>query len=87
MSDGGWGRGPVIDISSGRPVLRMPSFPRPPAGMIRLGLIGLAVLILLFTGYYQIEPDQVGVVQRLGAYRAHDRARARTSRSRSASRP
>lgn len=68
MSDSGWGRGPVIDISSGRPVLRMPNFPRPPAGLIRIGLIGLAVLMVLLTGYYQIEPDQVGVVQRLGAY-------------------
>jgi modulator of FtsH protease HflK len=68
MSDSGWGRGPVIDISSGRPVLRMPNFPRPPAGLLRIGLIGLAVLIVLLTGYYQVEPDQVGVVQRLGAY-------------------
>jgi membrane protease subunit HflK len=68
MSDSGWGKGPVIDISSGRPVFRLPSFPRPPGAMVRIGLVGLAVLILLLTGYYQIEPDQVGVVQRLGAY-------------------
>jgi membrane protease subunit HflK len=68
MSDSGWGRGPVIDISSGRPVFKLPDFPRPPAALLRIGLIALAVLILLLTGYYQIEPDQVGVVQRLGAY-------------------
>jgi hypothetical protein len=82
MSDSGWGRGPIIDISSGRPVFNIPRFPRPPVGMLRIGLVGLAVLLLLLTGYYQIEPDQVGVVQRLGAY-----GPARTSRSRSASRP
>jgi membrane protease subunit HflK len=68
MSDSGWGRGPIIDISSGRPVFNIPRFPRPPVGMLRIGLVGLAVLLLLLTGYYQIEPDQVGVVQRLGAY-------------------
>ena len=46
----------------------MPSFPRPPARLVRIGLVALAGLLLLLTGYYQIEPDQVGVVQRLGAY-------------------
>ena len=68
MSESGWGRGPVIDISGGKPVFRMPGFPRPPGGAIRIALVGVAVLLLLLTGYYQIEPDQVGVVQRLGAY-------------------
>src|SRR6185295_15248764 len=68
MSDGGWGRGPVIDISGGRPQLRLPNLPRPPARLVRLALIGFAALVVLLTGYYQIEPDQVGVVQRLGAY-------------------
>jgi membrane protease subunit HflK len=46
----------------------MPDFPRPPGGAVRIVVVGLAVLVLLLTGYYQIEPDQVGVVQRLGAY-------------------
>ena len=68
MSESGWGRGPVIDISSGRPVFRMPGFPRPPGAVVRVVAIGLALLLLLLTGYYQIEPDQVGVVQRLGAF-------------------
>jgi len=68
MSDGGWGRGPVIDMSSGRPQIRMPQFPRPPVQLLRLALIGIALLTFLLTGYYQIEPDQVGVVQRLGRY-------------------
>jgi membrane protease subunit HflK len=68
MSDSGWGRGPVIDVTGGRPVFRFPTVPRPPARLVRVGLAGLGLLILLLTGYYQIEPDQVGVVQRLGAY-------------------
>lgn len=67
MSEG-WGRGPVIDISGGRPRLRLPPMPKLPAGWFRIGLLVLAVLILLFTGYYQIEPDAVGIVQRFGAY-------------------
>ena len=36
--------------------------------MVRIALIGFAILIVLITGYYQVEPDQIGVVQRLGAY-------------------
>ena len=42
--------------------------PRLPAGTRRLlaGIVG--VLVLFFTGYYQVEPDEVGVVQRFGAY-------------------
>jgi membrane protease subunit HflK len=64
----GWGQGPVIDIGGGRPQLRLPPLPKLPAGMLRIGLVVLAVLILLLTGYYQIEPDAVGVVQRFGAY-------------------
>jgi len=42
--------------------------PRLPVGVIRGALVALGVLLLLFTGYYQIEPDEVGVVQRFGAY-------------------
>jgi len=46
----------------------MPHLPRPPAGTIRLVVLALAVLFLLFTAYYQVEPEEVGVVQRFGAY-------------------
>jgi len=42
--------------------------PRPPAGTVRLVVLALAVLFLLFTTYYQVEPEEVGVVQRFGAY-------------------
>ena len=60
MSNGGWGRGPVIDISGGKPVFNMPELPKVPLRTIGIVLVGLAVMILLFTGYYQVEPDQVG---------------------------
>jgi membrane protease subunit HflK len=65
---GGWGRGPVIDISNGKPVFRMPDLPHVPLRTIGIVLIGLASLIILLTGYYQVEPDEVAIVQRLGAY-------------------
>ena len=65
MARGGWGQGP-IDINPEN--IRMPNLPKPPKGAFQLGLVVVAVLILLFTGYYQVEPDEVGVVQRFGAY-------------------
>jgi len=65
MSRTGWGQGP-IDI--GPDGIRMPPFRLPPMGRIRLILGALAALLLLFTGYYQVEPDEVGVVQRFGAF-------------------
>jgi modulator of FtsH protease HflK len=37
-------------------------------GGVRLILIGLVALLFVTTGYYQVEPDEVGVVQRFGAY-------------------
>jgi modulator of FtsH protease HflK len=63
-----WGQGPIIDISGGRPVLKMPSFGGPQARVLRLVLVVLALLVLILTGYYQIEPEEVGVVQRFGRY-------------------
>jgi modulator of FtsH protease HflK len=65
MSRGGWGQGP-IDIGGTR--VRVPGLPRLPPGALRMGLLVLAAMVLLFTGYYQIEPAEVGVVQRFGAY-------------------
>jgi membrane protease subunit HflK len=66
MARGGWGEGP-IDIGGGGGV-RLPEFPKLPLAGIRAVILGVALLLLLFTGYYQIEPDAVGVVQRFGAY-------------------
>jgi membrane protease subunit HflK len=65
MARGNWGQGP-IDIGGTR--VQMPHIPRLPTGTIRLVVIAVAALFLLFTSYYQIEPEEVGVVQRFGAY-------------------
>jgi modulator of FtsH protease HflK len=64
-----WGEGPVIDIGPGGNI-RLPRMPmgRPPAGAVRAALVAIVVLILLFTSYYQIEPAEVGVIQRFGAH-------------------
>ncbi len=66
MVQGDWTRGPVG--VGGPPPIRMPPLPRFPAGAVRAALVVLAVLVLLFGTYYQVEPDEVGVVQRFGAY-------------------
>jgi membrane protease subunit HflK len=60
-------RGPVIDIRNGL-TIHLPPFPRPRAGWVRLALIAVAGLVLLLTGYYQVEPDEVAVVQRFGKF-------------------
>jgi membrane protease subunit HflK len=60
----------VLDI--GGEGTRMPPFGRPPGlpspGALRAIAVAVLALILLLTSYYQIEPDQVGVVQRFGAF-------------------
>jgi membrane protease subunit HflK len=61
-----WGQGPVIDI--GGRGFRLPRPPRFSLGALRLAAIALAVLVLLLTSYYQVEPEEVGVIQRFGAY-------------------
>jgi membrane protease subunit HflK len=65
MARGDWGQGP-IDIGGGE--IRMPRFPRFDPSRLRVIAIGVIVVLLLFTGYYQVEPDEVAVVQRFGAY-------------------
>src|SRR5262245_4360810 len=69
MARGDWDK--VIDIG-GPGGIRMPPLGRgvslPPTGAMRgLALLVLGALLLLTT-YYQIEPDQIGVVQRFGAF-------------------
>ncbi len=61
-----WGQGPVIDM--GGQQVRMPQLPRLPFGMLRIVLAVLIGLFLILTTYYQIEPEEVGVVQRFGAF-------------------
>lgn len=64
MARTGWGQGP-IDIGGGPPRLTLP---RLPSGAARVAAVALGLLLLLFTGYYQVEPDEVAVVQRFGAH-------------------
>jgi len=65
MARGNWGDGP-IDIGGNK--VQLPRMPKLPTGSIRLVVVVVAVLLLLFTSYYQVEPEQVGVIQRFGAY-------------------
>jgi len=65
MARGNWGQGP-IDIGGSR--VQLPRLPQLPTGAIRFAAIAIAVLFLLFTAYYQVEPEEVGVIQRFGAY-------------------
>jgi membrane protease subunit HflK len=65
MARGNWGDGP-IDIGGNK--VQLPRLPNLPAGSIRLIAIGLVLLFLLLTSYYQVEPEEVGVIQRFGAY-------------------
>src|SRR5262245_31749438 len=68
MARGDWDK--VIDIGGGGGA-RMPPFGRgrlPSLSALRgLATVALALLLLLTT-YYQVEPDQIGVVQRFGAF-------------------
>jgi membrane protease subunit HflK len=66
MARSGWGQGP-IDVGS-PPGWRPPSLPQIPVARLRAVIIAVAALLLLFTAYYQVEPDEVGVVQRFGAH-------------------
>ena len=66
MAEPPWSQGPVIDIGGQR--FRVPRGVGLPAGALRIGLLAIAVLTLLFTAYYQVEPEEVGVVQLFGAY-------------------
>ncbi len=63
-------RGWTVDLGGGRrielpPLPRMPRLPRGGAGAL---LAAAAVLLLAVTGYYQVEPDEVAVVQRFGKF-------------------
>lgn len=63
----GWGQGLVGSGGAG-PQIHIPNMPRLPARAIRALVIGVLVILFVFTSYYQIEPDEVGVVQRFGKH-------------------
>jgi membrane protease subunit HflK len=46
----------------------LPVAQRPNAALVRTVLIVVGLLALFFTSYFQVEPDEVGVVQRFGRY-------------------
>lgn len=52
----------------GQTPFRIPPLPRLPAASVRWIVLGVLLLILLVTSYYQVEPAEVGVVQRFGKY-------------------
>jgi len=66
MPEPPWDEGRVIDI--GGRSFRIPPTPRLSFGAWKGILAALVGVILLFTTYYQLEPEEVGVVQRFGAY-------------------
>lgn len=59
MSPGRFGE--PIDIRSFRPG---PAFPR----MLRLGVLVVLALLVLFTGFYTVDPEEIGIVVRFGQY-------------------
>ena len=66
MEDGGFRLEPGGGGVGRRIVL--PPMPRIPRGVARLILGVAATLFLIVTGYYQVEPDEVAVVQRFGKF-------------------
>lgn len=61
----------AINGRRGPTVIQFPKFGnwRPPQGNWLLwGVLGVFVLVLLVSSFYQVEPEEVGVVQRFGAY-------------------
>jgi membrane protease subunit HflK len=56
-------------VDDGPPIsLRLPPLPPVQARLIRTIAAVVAALVVLMSSYYQVEPDEVGVVQRFGAY-------------------
>jgi membrane protease subunit HflK len=47
---------------------RIPRMGRPPATTVRAIVLGVLGLLLVLTSYYQVEPAEVGVVQRFGRF-------------------
>src|SRR5688572_26044164 len=66
MARGNWGQGPIDIGGGGGSKLRLPDFPRPGGRGLQIMVVAVVVLVLLFTGYYQVEPDEVAVVLRFG---------------------
>jgi membrane protease subunit HflK len=59
MAKSGWTRGPFGEGQGGG---------RPNLKQVRAITIAVAVLLFFLTTYFQVEPDEVGIVQRFGRY-------------------
>ncbi|HEV7501030.1 MAG TPA: SPFH domain-containing protein, partial [Vicinamibacteria bacterium] len=69
MAKTGWTRGPFGEGGGGEPPLRMlPVPPRPNLAQLRTIALVIGLVVLFFTSYFQVEPDEVGIVQRFGRY-------------------
>ena len=65
MKQDSWQQNPLV---AGLRAFRVPPLGGSPLRFVPAALIALASLVLLWTSYYQIEPEEVGVVQRFGKY-------------------
>ena len=52
----------------GTHVPSVPRFPRGSGPLLRIAVPAIAVLLLLVTTFYQVQPEAVGVVLRFGRY-------------------
>jgi membrane protease subunit HflK len=55
-------------INVGGEIVELPEMPKIPKVWLLAGTIGLAALILVFTAFYTIAPNEKGVIQRFGKY-------------------
>jgi modulator of FtsH protease HflK len=67
MAEGGWRQGP-FDIGGSGPQIRVPGMPKIAPALVRSGLIVIVGLFALSSSFYQIQPDEVGVIQRFGKH-------------------
>lgn len=66
---GGGGRGGGFDFDPSRvPKIKIPKLPKIPTGSILPIAIGLFGVIALFSAFYQVQPDEAGVLTRFGKY-------------------
>ena len=52
-------------INVGGEIIELPEVPKK---MVFIGVIAVLALIFVFTSFYTVDADEVGVIQRMGAY-------------------
>lgn len=68
FGDGGGGKGPFDFDPSRVPQMPKINLPKIPTGGARLLLLAVVGLVLLWMSFYQIQPDEVGIVLRFGRF-------------------